>query len=193
MDRRWINGNLETIPYDLEYWQAVALKDKKLNSILMPIFDLEESRLDYNDGLLLCLREPFYSDGGAHGESGRFAYRADGEIEVPSWTSNKSERLDPENPSDWTRAKAMHPIYVRYFMGPMLYSSDINTWDNISTDRIDSKDIGRILQSLGLDYFPGSQELPDKLHQWWKSRYQEDFSPEEVCLLSGHIARRDKR
>lgn len=159
--------------YDLDLWQARAIKSGSLEGFLVPTSSLTEKKGSYNGCILLCLREPFYYSTG--GEQRSFLYQADGKKIVPPYGSEKEKRILEAD--DWFPASGMHPLHIRFFM---------KVWspprlDNPSTMALEH------LSSLGL-ISRGRGKLIDQLNSFWMEKYNKEYSKEEsVSFLEGEL------
>jgi hypothetical protein len=162
----WNDGNLVTAAYNLELWQVRAIQAQKLTAILVPGREVENLHAEYNSGLLLCLREPFYYEGGGHGEQGSFYYEAD----------------DPKlKEGEWSPADFMHPCHVRFFMTKMCLPI-----------RPDTPAEARIyFSALGFSHNPEKGvKLTDRVQKWWKKRYGREYKNEDsITVLDGQIVK----
>ncbi|MDO8656789.1 MAG: hypothetical protein Q7K45_06130 [Nanoarchaeota archaeon] len=165
---------LVNVMYDLDLWQARAIKSGSLEGFLVPTTFLADSRAAYNDGVLLCLREPFYTTGGGHGEQGFFLYQADGKVNVPPYGSEKvNRRLEPD---EWFPASGMHPTHIRFFM---------NVWSPPESGS--PAVMAEHLTQLGL-ISRGKGKLVDQLNAFWNERYHKDYFKEDaVSFLEGEL------
>lgn len=179
---------MQVFPYDLESWQVNAIREYKLRGVVVPIRWLDEhglrinkidevssSGLRYNDSFLLGLRESHIPGGGGSGDYVPIVYQADGgAINLWTQTPYREKEFFPQN--------SMHPLNVRFFMGPLWFPPR-----SVKPEEILDKP-----PNLGLEFFPRDGGLKDKLVCWWKARYKTELSSEpDICVFDGHILMSD--